>query len=239
MAEYRAAATHPQSPASPLPEAAEPVGDPFAYLIRRLEANTAPAEKFLPGCRVVLMDQARAFIGATRFEAQAPAQAGEVFSDTQIEALYQAMSRAGYGLPSGSEERRKSMIRGFRTTLATLPLAAPVQQEAEAVAILPMNERLAPIPPSAADWCSQPPVPCAFSRDWAIGWDACRNWVTLEAKLYATPPAHPVLAPVVREPLTQEQIAALKMVLHHYGSDSRTQCLKPLIALTEQKEGGL
>jgi hypothetical protein len=38
------------------------------------------------------------------------------------------------------------------------------------------------IPPSAADWCSQPPVLCAFSRDWAIGWDACRNWVESQVR---------------------------------------------------------
>jgi hypothetical protein len=30
-------------------------------------------------------------------------------------------------------------------------------------------------------------------------------------------------------PLTEQQIAALKTVIHHYGNDPRTQCLKALI----------
>lgn len=148
MAEYRAAATHPQSPASPLPEAAEPVGDPFAYLIRRLEANTAPAEKFLPGCRVVLMDQARAFIGATRFEAQAPAQAGEV-----------ARPGPSGDVPSDFQEGQWWL------------------QKLDEVAAAGTDD---------------------FKRAVAV----VRNLMRTAHAQVATPPAHPVLAPVVREPLT-------------------------------------
>jgi hypothetical protein len=72
-----------------------------------------------------------------------------------------------------------------------------------------------------------------------------REWAGLAphrlVTLYAHPPAPeqpaPALASAPRVPLTDEQRAALKMTLHHFGDDQRVQCLRLLLAAAPQPEG--
>lgn len=174
-----------RAPASPLPEVAEPVAKLIGwrtddYLMEtndpKLARNWEPHHKLLP----IFAGDPNTKLAAPSPVAQAPAQAGEVgaFEDWWYGHDGVRQRQVAYlGWPC-TKELAESIWNGAREQAASsLPVA--LQQAREALAYHQAQTR--PIDKTV---------------------DAIK---AIDAAL-ATPPAHPVLATVVREPLTDEQL---------------------------------